>query len=948
MLKKFLFFVLVCCSGLLWGQVTIGGESTYLLTTKFHIERGFSACKGEGGIEYIYAGNVLIFNEQYYNSGNERTITTEFTKHSKVTYLKFESVSTTKAAIGCKSTEGYESYVTLNNSECSITEGSIYAQNPRNIIYNIKVEPKVTLNPPSLSNSTISSDEYLTITLPDNIDSKYYNWEYSVGGIDNFEPFPSEFNNKATLKLKGSDFLSDSEYGKTVYIRVNMGACNLSNPNTSNTISLEAKKSSPSLIGFETQNTSKDGQLFSDWTNLIDNKISGLKAGGYKVRFRDKNGCIAKDPNNPNIEKVTTFEILEPESPVTIEDIQLTPPSGYGLKNGTISLNVVGGRFDLAKIKYSQDSYKPNLRLVLYDISGVTKIVPFDQYAYEDTDGLYKVTFKNLPAGKYRLLTVVMANPLYEVSLGEEDRCVAIQEFELTQPDPLVSKLEVQKEISCNGANLFATNIDTNNNQIPDQAEDGTIKVSVTGGVGEYTYQWQMLSGDTFVDVVGETKNILSKGTKGTYKVKVLDANKNASEATYTFGFPNELKAILSANQISCFDNQSGMVEVVATGGTGELSYLWNTSDTTPKVTGLSGGKYFVMVSDQNQCRIKGSVEVVEPNRLEINDISIVNPTCFGESNGEIQTQIKGGVAPYSIVWSNGKTTENISGLTAGKYTITVTDSSGCISTKEYTLLDPKKLVVDLGPDVTLCVGDSKEFNIKLEDPNTKYLWKNGDGTTIGTSSNITLNQAGVYTLYVEDSKGCSGVDSVEIKRSNEVLDPLFMITTHAYKEASVVLVNTSITKPESVEWIIPNDANIQVINKTEDYLELKFAKIGSYQIGLKGFQGECSKTYYKSVVVEENTSGVNLSPNKLAIIKDFQILPNPNSGEFKVKVVLDVEKQIKIRIIDMVSNEAFPASILPKSSQFEVPFSIDLPIGVYLVVLEVGDQFMVKRMIIQ
>jgi hypothetical protein len=88
-----------------------------------------------------------------------------------------------------------------------------------------------------------------------------------------------------------------------------------------------------------------------------------------------------------------------------------------------------------------------------------------------------------------------------------------------------------------------------------------------------------------------------------------------------------------------------------------------------------------------------------------------------------------------------------------------------------------------------------------------------------------------------------------------------------------VVLVNTSPAQPEKVEWLIPDSPDIQVINKTEDFLELKFSKLGSYEIGLKGIQGECEKTFYKKVIVEENTSGVNLNPEKASNVREFTIL---------------------------------------------------------------------------
>ena len=355
-----------------------------------------------------------------------------------------------------------------------------------------------------------------------------------------------------------------------------------------------------------------------------------------------------------------------------------------------------------------------------------------------------------------------------------------------------------------------------------------------------------------------------------------------------------------------------------------------------------------MLVTDSKNCKVKGNVQVVQPDQIIVTDVSVQNPICFGASNGEIKTTISGGKAPYSISWSNGKTGTDNLGIPAGTYIITVTDANGCSSTKQYILVDPAQRTVDLGADVTLCLGDTQTYNVEIDDAGATYQWKDQNGNIISTSSTVTLSAAGTYSVLITDSKGCTATDSVKIKNSLEVLNPQFMLTTHAYSEATVVLVNTSPTKPQAVEWVIPANNNIQVISKTDDYLELKFLTTGSYEIGLKGIQGECVKTFYKNVVVEENISGVDLNPTKATNITEFTILPNPNNGAFQILVGLGKEKPIKIRILDMVSHEVFPAVSQPKATYFVVPFSTTIPAGTYLVILETGDEAMVKRMIVK
>ncbi len=684
----------------------------------------------------------------------------------------------------------------------------------------------------------------------------------------------------------------------------------------------------------------KDGQPFLDWTNFTNGNITAiqnLSAGIYKIKIRDSNLCIAKDPTNSSIEKEITVTITQPSAAIALPsaDIQIVQPLGYGLSNGYISVRVTGGTPNTdGSYNFEWRKDAPNGTIIS---TGITT---------DAVNNPYTIKLANLPAGTY-YLTVKDKN--YAGASSQLGNCGIIsQEFIVLQPEPLVATIEIEKQISCNLANDYPNKLDLDNNGVPDEAEDGNLKVVVTGGVGAYEYQWQVLTGGTFQNIPGATQAILANRSVGTFKVLVNDVNGNTANAEYTFVFPPQLSITLSANTISCYNQNTGMVSVNGTGGTGTLSYQWNTSHTTPTVTGLPGGNYFVLVTDSKSCKVKGNVQVIQPDQIIITDVSVQNPICFGASNGEIKTSISGGKAPYSISWSNGATTADNMGIPSGTYTMTVTDANGCSSSKQYTLTDPAQLTTDLGADVTLCSGDTQVYNVAINDPLATYQWKDQNGNTIGTLATITLSNAGTYTVIITDSKGCTATDSVKIKNSSEVLNPQFMLATHAYSEASVVLVNTSPTQPQAVEWIIPSGNTIQIIQKTNDLLELKFSVPGSYEIGLKGIQGECVKTFYKKVIVEENTSGVTLNPTKASNITEFTLLPNPNNGVFKVLVGLGVQNSIKIRIMDMVSHEVLPAVIQPKAAYFAVPFNTSLPAGTYLVILETGNEVLVKRMLVQ
>lgn len=1079
-MKKILFLIIFIFCTKLVAQSMVSGNSTYRFTVTGRVNFSGSTCGDniKGGLQWIALKKenntyvtVVQGSDSYPNIGHglkdsDFSGSHEFTKNNKVTQILYKTTHRNNGFFGCKSTDYADNQHGINI--CDEINYNFSGLNQPGYSTE-KIVPIVTLDTPTSNNSIISSDENLTITLPDNIDNQYYNWEYSVGDVNNFIPFPSQFNNVPILNLKGKDFLADADFGKTIYIRVNLGACSIASPSTSNVIAFTYYKSAPhislsnitpnlcsygetgtatlnfdrtllsgealkiSLVNTDTgaavlnqdistdlqtsttytlqnlppgkykldllgnyngnatytdssthtirfeitkptpvtfdspsktdvycfqgndgvinltanggQNqyqylVTKDGQAFLDWTNFNNGNntsLQNLSAGVYKIKVRDSNQCIAKDPANSSVEKEITVAITQPAKAIELptSDLEIVQPTGYGLSNGYISVRVTGGTpktdgsYDF---EWRKDT--PNGAVIS---TGITTDV---------TNNPYTIKLSNLPAGNY-YLTVKDKN--YTSATSQLGNCGIIsQEFIVSQPKPLVATIEIGKQISCNVANDYAYKIDLDNNGVPDEAEDGNLKVLATGGVGAYSYQWQILNGGVFQNIPGETQPVLSNRSVGTYKVLVHDVNNNTADAEYTFVYPPQLAITMSANTISCYNQNTGMVSVNATGGTGSLSYAWNTSDTTPTVTGLPGGNYFVLVTDSKNCKVKGNVQVIQPDQLIITDASVQNPVCFGASNGEIKTIVSGGKAPYSVSWSNGKTGTDNLGISAGTYTVTVTDANGCSLSKQYTLTDPEQLTVDLGKDITLCLGDTQTYNVVINDAGATYQWKDQSGNVISTSSSITLSNAGTYTVLITDSKGCVATDSVTIKNSSEVLNPQFLLTTHAYKEASVILVNTSPTQPETIEWIIPNSTGIQTINKNNDYLELKFSNTGSYEIGLKGTQGKCEKVFYKTVVVEETTSGIDLNPAKATNITEFTILPNPNNGAFQILVGLETEKPIKLRIIDMVSHEVFPEVSQLKSTHFVVPFSTSLPAGTYLVILETGGEAMVKRMIVK
>lgn len=998
----------------------------------------------QGSTGYPGSGNGLrqsIFSGHY-----------DFTKHNKVNYVRYKTTRRTRSVGICKESSHRESIHGVNycqnnhyNFDAAGLNQSGYA--------NWSIKAKIELNTPTIDNNTISDDNYLTITLPDNIESQYYNWEYSVGDINNFQRFDDQYNNTPILKLKGKDFLSEDDFGKNIFIRVATGC----DGSTSNVISFIYLKTAPKILSHQetaplcfdgkgavsftfdrtllpdetaefvlngkyirdtnpslnqhlveqlrngttvtlpdaehgthtlsivgtykghptysgaeqsrqftitpptpvefsvtsSQNVfchgGNDGHIqlsanggLGDYQYSLDNGaswinfnqanttlISNLEKGNYTIKVRDKNLCIAKENDN---EKQVSVNITQPDAPISFNDIEVVEPKGYGLSNGYIVLTVKGGTPKTDGTYHYEWRKDSPTGAILTNVETSPNI----------SNG-FSFKLNNITAGKY-YLTVKDAH--YANASANLEACgILTQEFVVSQPDPLVSNIEVSKKISCHIDNQYEFKLDLNANGIPDESEDGALKSITTGGVPPYTYQWQKEINGSFQDISGATTSELEEQTIGKYKLLIEDANGNTTHTEYTFIYPEQLKIALQGRDLLCYNGNDGMAEVIATGGTGNYSYRWNNLEKTPKIENIAAGNYFVLVTDEHLCKVKENIDIHQPDEIIINDILVQDPLSPNANNGQIHIGLNGGNAPYTVSWSNGMTGEHISGLAEGTYIAQIQDANACLITKTYTLNDPERLPLDLGEDiVTLCLGDTKTYNVKINDPLATYTWTDANGNIISNQPEITLSQAGVYTITIVNSNGNTASDSVEIKLSSEVLQPEFMITTHAYVEAPVKLVNTSAIPPQSVEWIIPQNQGIQVVSQSDEYLEVIFPSVGGYTFGLKGKQGACEKTFYKNIIVEENIRGVNLAPTSISNIKEFSIAPNPNQGQFKVFIKLNQPASVKLRLMDIITHEVMTPIIKAKGTEFEIPIDINVAAANYFIILETGNEAQAQK----
>ncbi|MBK7887686.1 MAG: hypothetical protein IPJ86_10465 [Bacteroidetes bacterium] len=196
-------------------------------------------------------------------------------------------------------------------------------------------------------------------------------------------------------------------------------------------------------------------------------------------------------------------------------------------------------------------------------------------------------------------------------------------------------------------------------------------------------------------------------------------------------------------------------------------TYLWSNGATTKDISGLTAGTYTVTVTS-GSCTENGIYTVTQSAALNVS-LTISPTSCPAATNGAINPSTSGGIAPYTYFWSNGSSTSAISQLTAGSYTVTVTDAAGCtVSATATVSLGNNFPSVTLSPGSVICHGatnGSISSSVSGGATPYTYLWSNG-----ATASGISNLAAGTYTLTVTDANGCASTQSAVLQQTAAVI----------------------------------------------------------------------------------------------------------------------------------------------------------------------------------
>lgn len=315
----------------------------------------------------------------------------------------------------------------------------------------------------------------------------------------------------------------------------------------------------------------------------------------------------------------------------------------------------------------------------------------------------------------------------YTVTVTDSKACIVTGTANITQPAALA--------VSSNPspANCGLTN--------------GSAIVTGSGGFSPYTWLWSN----------GQTGSSASALFSGTYTVTITDLNLCTLSVPVTISnISGPGASITTFSNVACYGGNTGNATVAVSGGVLPFTYLWSNGQTTPTANNLVSGIYSVTATDATGCVASTSITITQPAKFSVNAVGN-NPVCFGNTNGSATAGTVGGTAPYSYAWTTtgNPTTNSVTGLSIGTYSVTVTDAQGCVQNASVTLTNPPTLStaiskINLSCKDT-CNGTATVLVFNGSPPYT-YLWNNPAAQTTQSSTELC---AGSYTVTVADAKGC-------------------------------------------------------------------------------------------------------------------------------------------------------------------------------------------------
>ena len=321
----------------------------------------------------------------------------------------------------------------------------------------------------------------------------------------------------------------------------------------------------------------------------------------------------------------------------------------------------------------------------------------------------------------------------YTIEITDDLGCIERTDIVLTQPT-VIEINYTKTDATCYGAT------------------DGSIDVTVNGGRPPYQISWSNLGN-------GFSQSNLSAGN---YIATIVDENQCEANVTITIDQPIFFIAPI-VSPISCNNENDASIDLNLTGGVAPITVLWSDDPSAGiQRNNLGPGTYEVTIidSDSNQCPIEETFIITNPPLIAVTNIVTDAIDCTIENSGSILLDVSGGTPPYDFIWNTGQTTEDLTNIPAGDYSVEIKDKNNCVINKQFSIyrqepIEIEFLVTEI-PDCDLKTVSQRTV-AKVTGGFLPYTYSWSAGSVSMTDNTImTTSQNGSYTLTITDDKGCT------------------------------------------------------------------------------------------------------------------------------------------------------------------------------------------------
>ncbi len=512
---------------------------------------------------------------------------------------------------------------------------------------------------------------------------------------------------------------------------------------------------------------------WNDPLNQTDKAATNLPAGEYKIIVTDNTQCVA----------IETVKILEPEELQV--DTTLHHIDCFGASKGNIATTVTGGTMpytftytlpdnttastenlnDIPAGTYllnvtDANNCQVNLIIIINEPAPVSlAFANSDPICYVASDGFTQV---NVMGGTLPYTytwstneTTQAINNLsadtYGVTVTDGAGCVYDAETIITEHEEILATI-TQTSALCRD----------------DATGSAVVQEVLLGGSSQaktnYNFTWNTTPSQTTFDAY----QLLGGAS---YEV-VIEDNVTGCSATHSIEIDNPAALtgkVTALTGVTCKGRADGQAEIVGVGGTPSYTYQWeaNANNQTGAIaTNLPKGTYRATIEDVNGCQSEIEIEIDEPNAIEIT-LAIEDVKCSGDATGTIRASVVGGEAPYQYAWDMGQTTNELNGLVAGNYNLTVTDTRGCTESQGDEIAEPSESLLGSTEtkDITCNGGRNGQILIAPTGGTAPYRYSL-NGEPFSPNPNKVGLYPGNYEVIIQDVRGC--LDTLPIDNINE------------------------------------------------------------------------------------------------------------------------------------------------------------------------------------